>query len=76
MGDEDRAVWQKWQVWDRLRYKRDMAIRAEVLRNEEPEENETTKDEDPPDAVPAKRKVDEDVATPSFHIPKKKRPIA
>jgi len=33
MGDEERETWQKWQVWDRLRYERDKVIRADVLED-------------------------------------------
>ena len=78
MSDEQTEVWKKWQIWDRLRYKRDMAIRTEVLKREEIKEDGFSKDEPTPVAIPAKRKIDEEDgasgATSSFHIPKKKRP--
>lgn len=67
MSDDDREIWAKWQVWDKLRYNRDMAIRAkhqESQVNGIPEHDEQ-----------AKRKGSSDENTPgsTFHIPKKKR---
>lgn len=67
MSDDDREIWAKWQVWDRLRFNRDLAIRAK--------HQESQVHEIPEQDMQAKRKgsTDDNAPDSTFHIPKKKR---
>ena len=71
MPDEDKDVWKKWQVWDRLRHKRDMAIYRKPKKTEASNENNNIENiqKRQRDSVQAV----ESSSNTSFHIPKKKR---
>ncbi len=84
LSDEDRETWKKWQIWDRLRYKRDVAIFRNPRRNEakhrRADEVSTTMDNDASIQIPKRHRRDSEPAAErsgdgsvSFHIPKKRR---
>ncbi len=74
MSGDEKAVWKKWEVWDKLRFEHDSHIYESKLHGK-----------NAPNEIPAKPKQ-KDPDTPSrsngtnvkspdssFHIPKKKR---
>jgi len=82
MPSEEKDVWKKWQVWDQLRYNRDLAIHRTPKKSQRLVNQEHTTEDSISD-IPNKRKGDDDVESDkpqsvpnpdtSFHIPKKKR---
>ncbi len=70
--DEEREVWKKWQMWDKLRYKRDCIVYKQSKRASP--SNDTKKSQLHRDDDEDERQDDSQKS--SFHIPKKKRLVS
>jgi len=82
MPDKDRDIWKQWQGWDRLRYKRDLAIYNKAQNGDADEDDldeDTSAGNVTATPIPQKRKGTDPTSendantSSSFHIPKKKR---
>lgn len=82
MSEEDRDTWKKWQVWDNLRFQRDLAIHDRVKKGSPATHGRENfpSGNDERNSIPKKRKdpensheKNESATNLSFHIPKKKR---
>lgn len=70
--DEERENWKKWQIWDKLRYKRDCIVYKQskiASPSNDTEKAQPERDDD-------KDERQEDSHKSSFHIPKKKRTVS
>jgi len=77
LSEEDKSVWKKWEVWDALRYERDLQIFQKAKRKKRKQINENDAS---PRKVPINRSsecadilIEETKGFQALGIPKKKK---
>ena len=78
MSDDERSVWKRWEVWDKLRYERDcLAYESQVGRTSRLDDNVNGNEGKLEELSPLSTKEalgdKKPAGSSTFHIPKKKK---